>query len=159
VRTMGFTLIPAWGALPNLPPYCFSGDCAVGPVIYEKSAPRLKTVPEQQFLILSNQKDLTQQGDAFFMEEDHWINTMRRDYCGTKDLNGIHYYYSSESKESIHVISIRPEFYEGEVAGIELRDWLAGAITDPDGVVDIAEEGTFVDDIEGANPFPCEVAP
>jgi len=159
VRTMGFTLIPSWGALPNLPPYCFSGDCAVGPFIYEKSAPRLKTVPEQQFLILSNQKDLTQQGDAFFMDEDHWINTMRRDYCGTKDLNGIHYYYSSESMESVHVISIRPEFYEGEVAGIELRNWLAGAITDPDGVIDIAEEGTFVDDIPGASPFPCQVAP
>jgi hypothetical protein len=159
VRTLGFTLIPSWGALPNLPPYCFTGDCAVGPVLYEKSAPRLKTVPEQQFLILSNQKDLTQQGDALFMEEDHWINTLRRDYCGTKDLNGIHYYYSSESKESIHVISLRPEFYEGEVAGIALRDWLEGAITEPDQVIDRAEEGTFVDDIPGAEAFPCQVAP
>jgi len=159
VRGMGSTLIPTWGALPNLPPYCFSGDCAVGPVIYEKSAPRLKAVPEQQFLILSNQKDTTQQGDAFFTAEDHWINTMRRDYCDTKDLNGIHYYYSSESKESIHVISLRPEFYEGEVAGVELRDWLEAAITDPDAVVDRAEEGTFVDDIPGAEEFPCEVAP
>lgn len=159
VRTLGYTLIPSWGALPNLPPYCFIGDCAVGPFIYEKSAPRLKAVPEQQFLILSNQKDNTQQGDALFMEEDHWINTMRRDYCDTKDLNGIHYYYSSESKKSVHVISIRPEFYEGEVDGIELRDWLEGAVTDPDNVIDRAEEGTFVADIPGAEAFPCEVAP
>jgi hypothetical protein len=46
-----------------------------------------------------------------------------------------------------------------EVAGIALRDWLEGAITDPDNVVDRAEEGTFVDDIPGTAPFPCEVAP
>jgi hypothetical protein len=159
VRTLGFTLIPSWGALPNLPPYCFTGDCAVGPIMYERTAPRLKTVPEQQLLILSNQRDVTQQGDALFMTEDHWINTLRRDYCDTKDLNGIHYYYSSESEESVHVISLRPEFYEGEVAGIALRDWLEAAITDPDGVIDRAEEGTFVEDIPGAAVFPCEVAP
>jgi hypothetical protein len=127
--------------------------------MYERTAPRLKTVPEQQILILSNQRDVTQQGDALFMTEDHWINTLRRDYCATKDLNGIHYYYSSESKESVHVISLRPEFYEGEVAGIELRDWLEAAITDPDGVVDRAEEGTFVDDVPGVEEFSCEVAP
>jgi hypothetical protein len=127
--------------------------------MYERTAPRLKTVPEQQLLILSNQRDVTQQGDALFMTEDHWINTLRRDYCDTKDLNGIHYYYSSESEESVHVISLRPEFYEGEVAGIALRDWLEAAITDPDGVIDRAEEGTFVEDIPGAAVFPCEVAP
>lgn len=159
VAAMGLLLIPAWGALPNLPPYCFEGDCAVGPFLYEKTSPRLKTVPEQQMLILSNQYDQTQAGDAFFATADHWINTLRRDYCDTKDLRGIHYYYSSESMESTHVISLRPEFYEGEVAGITLRDWLAGAISDPDNVVDRAEEGTFVSDIDGVTAFPCPVAP
>jgi hypothetical protein len=167
VRTMGSLLIPAWGALPNLPPYCFEGDCAVGPFIYEKHSPRLKTVPEQQMLILSNQQDGTQQGDAFFSDEAHWMNTLRRDYCGTKDLNGIHYYYSTEFKAAtpengsrgFHVISLRQDFYEREVAGISLRDWLAGAISDPDNVVDRAEEGTFVENIPGTNAFPCEVAP
>ncbi len=176
VRIIGFEFIPKWGAQPNLPPYCFSGDCAVGPFLYNAISPRLKTVPEQQMLILSNQQDGTQQGDAFFLFEDAdkmlspeavWMNTLRREYCDTKDLNGIHYYYATEflAKEEnrvgggFHVISLRPEFYEREVAGIALRDWLEEAITDSDNVIDRAEEGTFVDDIPGTAPFPCEVAP
>ncbi|MGB9339390.1 MAG: pectin acetylesterase-family hydrolase [Polyangiales bacterium] len=167
VRTVGLEFIPKWGALPNLPPYCFVGDCAVGPFMYGKTSPRLKAVPEQQMLILSNQKDNTQQGDAFFVPpiggelgpEAFWMNTLRQNYCDTKDLNGIHYYYSSESKESVHVISLRPEFFEGEVAGISLSDWMQSAMSDPDKVVDRAEEGTFVDDIPGTAEFPCEVAP
>jgi Pectinacetylesterase len=165
VRMVWFSVIPVWGALPNLPPYCFSGDCAVGPFLYQKTAPRLRTVPEQQMLILSNQQDGTQQRDAFFQDEALWMNTLRRDYCGTKELNGIQYYYSTEFKPAnpgasgYHVISLRQEFYEREVAGITLRDWLAGAVSNPDEVVDRAEEGTFVENIPGTEPFPCEVAP
>ncbi|MBW2403758.1 MAG: hypothetical protein JRF42_08115 [Deltaproteobacteria bacterium] len=176
VRIIGLEFIPKWGARPNLPPYCFTGDCAVGPFLYNAISPRLRTVPEQQMLILTNQQDGTQQGDAFFLFDDDentlsaeavWMNTLRSDYCDTKDLNGIHYYYSTEFLEKgenrvgggFHVISLRPDFYEREVAGIALRDWLEGAITDPDNVVDRAEEGTFVDDIPGTAPFPCEVAP
>ena len=176
VRTVGLEFIPRWGALPNLPPYCFIGDCAVGPFMYRATSPRLKAVPEQQMLILSNQQDGTQQQDAFFVNDDAelmlsaeavWMNTLRRDYCDTKDLPGIHYYYSTEFLEKApnrvgggyHVISLRPEFYEREVDGIELRDWLDGAMTDPDNVVDTAEEGTFVEDIPGTEAFACEVAP
>lgn len=168
VRTVGLEFIPKWGALPNLPPYCFTGDCAVGPFIYEQHSPRLKAVPEQQMLILSNQQDDTQRGDAFFVgpvggelgPEAHWMNTLRQDYCDTRDLNGIHYYYSTEFGDGgFHVISIRPDFYEREVAGIALRDWLEDAINDPDNVPDIAEEGTFVENIPGTEEFPCEVAP
>ena len=40
-----------------------------------------------------------------------------------------------------------------------LRDWFEGAITDPDNVVDRVEEGTFVENIPGTEPFACEVAP
>ena len=167
VRLVGLEFIPKWGALPNLPPYCFVGDCAVGPFMYEKTSPRLKAVPEQQMLILSNQQDGTQQGDAFFRDEDVWMNTLRTEYCNTRDLDGIHYYYSTEFKgatpedgsRGYHVISLRQEFYEREVAGIALRDWLEGAITDPDNVTDRVEQGTFVDDIPGTEAFPCEVAP
>ena len=32
-------------------------------------------------------------------------------------------------------------------------------MTDPDNVVDTAEEGTFVEDIPGTEAFACEVAP
>ena len=39
-------------------------------------------------------------------------------------------------------------------------DWLyGGAVTDPDNVVNRMEEGDFVMDIPGVDPFPCQVAP
>jgi len=155
VRILGFTKIPAWGALPNLPPYCFSGNCAVGPDNYLAISPRLKQVPEQQYLILSNQKDNTQQGDAFFADEAVWIDAIRKAYCDTKDLNGIQWYLTSDSENSVHVVSIRDEFYYGEVAGERMVDWFWRAVTDPDSVTDRAEEGNFTTDIPGSHPFPC----
>ena len=157
VRTLGFSKIPEWGAKPFLPPYCFSGDCAVGPDNYRAFSPRLKQVPEQQYLILSNQKDNTQQGDAFFADEAHWIDTMRTAFCDTKDLPGIQWYLTSDSENSIHVVSIRDEFYYGDVAGERMVDWLWRAVTDPDSITDRAEEGNFTTDIPGSNPFPCEL--
>jgi len=157
VRALGFTKIPVWGALPNLPPYCFSGNCAVGPDNYMAFAPRLKQVPEQQYLILSNQKDRTQQGDAFFSDEAVWIDTIRGAYCDTKDLNGIQWYLGSDSENSVHTISMRDEFYYGEVAGERLVDWFWRAATDPDSVTDRAEEGNFTTDIPGSHPFPCDL--
>lgn len=168
VSTVGLEFIPKWGALPNLPPYCFVGDCAVGPFMYGKTSPRLKAVPEQQMLILSNQQDDTQRRDAFFVDatggelgpEAHWMNTLRQEYCDTKDLDGIHYYYSTEfGPGGFHVISIRPDFFEGEVDGISLSNWMDDAMKNPDGVVDRAEEGNFVEQIPGTEAFPCEVAP
>lgn len=157
VRGLGFVKIPVWGTQPYLPPYCFSGDCAVGPVIYEKISPRLKQVPEQQMLILSNQKDNTQQGDAFFTDEALWINTMRNAYCDTKDLPGIQWYLTSDSVNSVHVVSIRDAFFYGEVAGERMVDWFGRAVTDPDSISDWAEEGNFVADIPGSLPFPCSL--
>ena len=133
------------------------GECIIGPVNYEIISPRLKQVPEQQYLILSNQKDNTQQGDAFFTDEALWINTMRSAYCETKDLSGIQWYLTSDSKNSVHVVSIRDEFYYGEVAGERMVDWLWRAVTDPDSLSDWAEEGDFITDIPGSNPFPCEL--
>jgi hypothetical protein len=159
VRGLGDVKIPAWGSLPNLPPYCFEGDCAVGTVIYEAIAPRLKQVPEQQFLILSNPKDNTQQNDAFFQDEAFWINTFRQAYCDTRDLNGINYYFTSVSDESVHVVSLRPELWEGEVDGETMRDWFERAVTAPDTVQDRAEEADFITAIPGVEPYPCEVAP
>ena len=155
VRSLGPVKIPVWGARPFLPPYCFKGDCAVGPVIYNAISPRLKQVPEQQMLILSNQKDNTQQGDAFFTDEAQWIDAMRSAYCSTKDLPGIQWYLTSESMDSVHVVSPRDAFFYGEVAGKRMVDWMWGAVTDPDAVTDWAEEGNFTTDIPGSHPFPC----
>jgi Pectinacetylesterase len=155
VSFVGEQKLPAWNAQPYLPSYCFDGGCAVGPVIYEASSPRLKQVPEQQYLILSNQKDTTQQADAFFFDEAQWIDTMRSAYCDTKDLPGIQWYLTSESVDSTHVVSIRDEFFYGEVAGEKMVDWFWRAVTDPDSIEDRAEEGNFTTDIPGSSPFPC----
>jgi len=159
VRSFGGLLIPVWNALPYLPPYCFTGGCAVGPTIFEAISPRLNQVPEQQYLIFSNQKDETQRRDAFFDSESLFINTMRKGYCETKDLSGIQWYLTSESARSQHVVTLVPSFWEGEVAGISMRDWISGAISDPDHVVDRAEEGDFTTAVAGVQSFPCEVVP
>ena len=173
VKLLGAVKIPVengWGMLPNLPPYCFEGDCAVGPVLYNAISPRLKQVPEQQMLILSNPYDDTQRRDAFFTTlagdgptEDEWraiwINTMRSDYCDTKDLDGIHYYYTSVSNESLHVVTLREELWLGEVDGEVMSDWFWRAVTEPDTVEDRVEEANFVNDIPGVELYPCEVAP
>ncbi len=166
VAGLGLLKIPAWGTLPNLPPYCFVGDCALGPVLYEAISPRLKQVPEQQMLILSNQFDDTQRGDAFFTGDEgeefwqaQWFNTMRQAYCDTKELNGINYYYTTVSTESTHLVTLRPELWAGSVAGEVMRDWFLRAVTDPDTLESRAEEGDFVTLFPGVEPFPCTVAP
>jgi hypothetical protein len=159
VRALGGVLIPVWGALPYLPPYCFTSGCAVGPINFKAISPRLKRVPEQQYLALTNQLDSTQSRDAFFSSESLFINTLREGYCETKDLDGIHWYLTTQSSQSQHVVTLAPGFWEGDVAGIAMRDFVSQAIRDPDNVVDRAEEGDFVATVPGVEPFPCEVAP
>lgn len=159
VRALGNLLIAGdpplgWASLPFLPPYCFAGDCAVGPELLEASAPRLKAVPEQQFLILTNQNDAVQVGTTFFPDTPSWVNAMRQSVCDTRDLNGVNYYMTTIS-ESVHVISVVPELYEGTVDGAVMSEWLGDAISDPDAVQSRIEEGTLVEDIEGVLPFPC----
>ena len=170
VALLGAVKIPVengWAMLPNLPPYCFEGDCAVGPVVYNAISPRLKQVPEQQMLITSNPYDDTQRRDAFFTgpaepsEEDWraiWINKMRSDYCDTKDLNGINYYYTSVSDESIHTVTLN-DLWLGSVDGEVMSDWFVRAVTDPDTLQSRVEEANFVNDVPGVMPYPCEVAP
>ena len=159
VRGLGPVKIPAWGVRNNLPPYCFGGDCSVGEVIFNALAPRLRQVPEQQMLVIGNQRDQTQQNDAFFDDEAFFINTMRGTYCRTKELNGIHWYLTSVSDQSVHVVSLRPERWAGSVAGETMRDWFRHAIEDPETLESRAEEGDFQAAVPGVVPFPCEVAP
>ncbi|MEN0065324.1 MAG: pectin acetylesterase-family hydrolase [Myxococcota bacterium] len=160
VAGIGLLKIPAWGTIPYLPPYCFDGDCAVGPVLYEATAPRLRAVPEQQMLIVSNPNDDVQQQTTFFGPDTAgFINEVRTSYCETKDLNGIQYYFTSIASESVHVVSLVPELWTGQVDGVAMRDWFERAITDPDTVTDRAEESDFVKVVEGVEPYPCDVAP
>jgi hypothetical protein len=159
VLSLGLLKIPLWGSQPNLPPYCFGGECAVGPTLFEAISPRLKQVPEQQFLVLSNPKDRTQQYDAYFEDEAFWINTMRQTYCDTKDLKGVSYYFTSVADESLHVVTLREALWNGSVDGEVMRDWMWRGFTDPDTIQSRVEEGDFVSMIPGVEPYPCEVAP
>ncbi|MGB5809593.1 MAG: pectin acetylesterase-family hydrolase [Polyangiales bacterium] len=158
VATLGNILLNAWAARPFFPPYCFEGVCAVGPVMYEATAPRLKAVPNQQFLILSNQNDQTQVNTTFFPSTAAWINEERATACQTRDLNGIHYYLTGVV-DSVHVVSLGP-LYDEAVDDQVMSDWLwEGVIADPDATVSRMEEGSFVLDIPGVDPFPCPVPP
>jgi len=158
VRTLGSVLRSSWEALPFFPPYCFAGDCAVGPDLYAATAPRLKAVPNQQFLILTNQNDATQVSTTFFENTPDWINAERASVCDTRDLNGIHYYMTSVV-DSVHVVSLGP-LYSGSVEGAVMSQWLWDAVVaDPNAVTSRMEEGDFVQDIPGVNAFPCPVAP
>jgi hypothetical protein len=160
VRNLGLLLIAdtpplGWGALNYLPPYCFATDCGVGTVLLKATSPRLKEVPEQQFLILSNQVDDTQVATTFFPTTEAWINAMRESYCDTHELKGVQYFLPAIS-QSVHVISPRNELYTVRaVDGEVMRDWLAGGFSAPDAVVDRVEEGTLVNDYPGVMPFPC----
>lgn len=153
-----------WGARNYVAPYCFATNCGVGPVLLAATSPRLEAVPEQQFLILSNQVDATQQATTFFDSIELWINAMRASYCATRELPGVQYYMPAIS-QSIHVISPRNELYTNRpVDGVLMRDWLAGAFSNPDAVTDRVEEGTLVndyppgDDHPGVMPFACPVS-
>ena len=146
-----------WNALAQLPPYCFANNCAVGPVLYAASAPRLKAVPEQQFLVLSNQVDNTQVNTTFFPNVPTWINAMRQSYCDTAGTDGLHYFLPAITA-STHVIATRESLYTGTtVDGILMRDWLDLAMSDPDSLFDAVEEGTLVGAYPGTNPFPCAI--
>jgi len=158
VRTLGNILVGTWDAQKLFPPYCFVGDCAVGPDLYAATSPRLKAVPNQQLLILTNQNDDVQVGTTFFPSNADWINVERSSVCDTRDLDGIHYYLTTVV-ESVHVVSLGP-LYDDSVDGVVMSDWLwNGVVADPDGISNPMEEGTFVEDIAGVQPFPCEVAP
>ena len=159
VRGLGLLKVPLWGTEPNLPPYCFAGECAVGPVLLQALSPRLEQTPQQHMLLLSNPLDNTQMGDAYFDDQAVWINTMRQSYCDTHELPGVSYYFTSVSDTSIHVVSIQPDLWNGEVDGEVMRDFFIRAVEDPDTMVDRVEEGDFVDAIPGVEPYPCEVAP
>jgi hypothetical protein len=74
-------------------------------------------------------------------------------------LKGINYYYTSVSDESLHVVTLREELWLGAVDGEVMSDWFVRAVTEPDTLQSRVEEANFVNDIPGALPYPCEVAP
>ena len=159
VKGLGAVKIPAWGTTRLLPPYCFAGNCAVGTYLVKAISPRLKQVPEQQMLIVTNPRDWTQMGDAYFQDEALWLNTMRQDICDTRNLPGIHYYLTNVTDDQVHCVSIRDELWEGEVDGEVMRDWFWRAISEPDSLESRLQEGDLTEQVDGVEPFPCEVSP
>ena len=164
IGNLALLVIPAtpplgWGSGPYLPPYCFAGNCAVGPVLLQKTSPRLLEVPEQRLMILSNQVDDAQVSTTYFADTPTWVNAMRTAYCDTAGLDGVNYFLPPVST-SIHVISTDDaRFTTLSVDGQTMYEWFANLLADPNGVVDRVEEGALTTDIAGVLPFPCAVAP
>lgn len=155
VGALGALKIPAWGMQNNLPPYCFEGTCSAGQNMINAITPRLLQVPEQRMILLSNQLDSTQAGDAFFGDDATFINALRQMYCETRELPGIHWYLTSVSDESVHVVSLRPELWSGEVDGVMMSDFFEQAFTSPETLGSHVEEGDFVTAVPGVEAFPC----
>lgn len=164
VRSLAALVIPptpplGWGSGPYLPPYCFAGNCAVGPVLLQATSPRLMRLPEQRFMILSNQVDSSQVSTTFFPDTPTWVNAMRQGYCDTAGLQGVDYFLSPLST-SIHVISNNTtRFTTLSVDGQTMQEWFTALVTSPATVTDRVEEGTLTTDIPGVLPFPCPVPP
>jgi len=126
-------------------------------VLYAASAPRLKAVPEQQFLVLSNQVDSTQVSTTYFPNAVSFINAARQAYCDTAGTTGLRYFLPA-IPTSTHVIATRETLFTSQaVDGIVMRDWLAQAMAAPDTLVDAVEEGTLTVDYPGVLPFPCAI--
>jgi hypothetical protein len=146
-----------WNVAPMLPTYCQAGNCALGPVIQSATSPRL-TGPFQQILNISNQVDSTQVSTTYFSTTPAWVNALRASYCAQRGKQGIHYFLPGEDT-SIHTMLRDDPRYTGLSAdGVDVRDYVAAAMSSPASVVDRVDEG---DDIEttypGVNPFPCSV--
>jgi hypothetical protein len=49
--------------------------------------------------------------------------------------------------------------WEGEVDGEVMRDWFWRAISVPDSLESRLQEGDLTEQVDGVEPFPCEVSP
>jgi hypothetical protein len=145
-----------WNTRTMQPSYCLAATCGVGPVMQAAHSVRLKAVPEQQVLNVSNQVDSTQVSTTFFASTAAWINELRESYCELQGTNGIRHWFPARTA-SFHTILTTSSTRWATVTagGVTVRDWLGGAMADPDGVVDQVDEGTLVADYPGTNPIPC----
>jgi Pectinacetylesterase len=144
----------AWGGLPFQPPYCLASICAVVPYRHTLTAPRLKRAPFQQILTVSNQVDNTQRSTTFFSSSAAWTNAARQAYCATRGRTGLHYFLPAGATSLHGMLQSDARFTAISSNGVTVRDWLAAAMADPDGVVDQVGEGTLAS-TPGVDPFPC----
>jgi hypothetical protein len=152
---MGMETGIGWASRPHQPPYCLANPCAVGPFLQTASSFRLGVVPEQAFLNVSNQVDSTQVSTTFFASTASWVNALRRAYCETRGLPGVHYFLPARPS-SLHTVLRSNTLFATLTAGGEtLRDWLAAAVAEPAAVVDRVDEGELTSRIPGVQPFAC----
>jgi hypothetical protein len=150
---------PGWNAFPMLPPYCTAGNCAVGPIIEAATSPRLKATPWQQILNVSNQVDSVQRSTTGFPSLAAWTNAVRTTYCDERGQTGLRWFLPASSS-SIHTMLRSDALFTGLAAqGVVVRDYVSGAMADPDAVLDRVDEGTLVADRPGVSPFPCALPP
>lgn len=149
----GDTGSTGWAFKSLQPPYCIAGDCGVGPIIMSATAPRLKAVPEQQMLTLSNQNDATQVSTTFFPSTPAWITALRGAYCDLKGKNGLHFFLPA-SVAPIHTMLSSNRYANLTAEGVSVRDYLAAAINDPDNTVDRVDEGDIAATF-GVPPIAC----
>jgi hypothetical protein len=144
-----------WGTRPYQPPYCLDSDCAGGPILEAATSARLKAVPEQEILNLSNQVDQTQRSTTLFADLPTWVNALRTAYCQNQGKTGLRFFHPAVNSD-IHTMLRSDARYTGLIAGgLSVRDFLADAVADPDGVIDRVDEGTLVTDVPGVLPFSC----
>lgn len=144
-----------WGVRRLQPPYCLAGNCGVGPLLQAKHSLRLKAVPEQQIINISNQVDEGQVGTTFFATTKDWINALRAGYCANQGLNGIRNWLPAQTASFHTLLTTASRWSTVTADGVTLPDYLAAAIADPDGVVDAVDEGTLVADYPGVAAFAC----
>jgi hypothetical protein len=149
-----------WNTVPFQPPYCIASDCGVIlPRLEHATSVRLKAVPEQQILNVTNQVDTVQVSTTFFSSVPDWINALRTAYCAVQGETGLRFWMPAESTPFHTILTVGPRFDTVTAGGVTVADWLAGAITNPDGVVDEVDEGTLVTDYPGVNPIACLASP
>jgi hypothetical protein len=148
-----------WNTRPFLPPYCFSTDCILGEVIFPRHSERLGATPLQQLLNISPQWDSTQSGTTYFTSDAAWTNSARQTYCDLRGTPNVHYFMPANLAPQHTYLEVETLFQTQTAAGVNLRDWLAGAIADPASVSDAVEEGTLATQEADVDPFPCAVDP
>lgn len=150
-----------WNAKLAAASYCFANDCGVGNVVLAANSPRLNLGLGQGYMVLTNQNDSTQVSTQFFPSTSAWINAARAEYCDTKDLPGVHWFFPARSA-SVHVITPDNDRFSGVDAdmvlgGTTMAEWIESILTTPLAVPDLTEEGSITVDIPGVNPFPCSI--
>jgi hypothetical protein len=112
------------------------------------TSPRLKAVPEQQVLTVSNQVDSTQKGAGEFTNMVHFVNTLRIKYCEQQGTNGLRSLLSASSTPLHGHISKNTSFNAITIGGTLMRDWLGQAMAAPDSVIDKVTTGTMARAVE-----------